>query len=75
MKRTKVFLKLVLLTLFLIPIIVSFSASFSQAKPEFAKKESKTCTVCHVKLGSKELNDTGKYYKERGSLEGYEQKK
>ena len=75
MKRTRLFLKLVLFTLFLLPIIASFSASFSQAKPEFSKKESKTCTVCHVKLGSKELNDTGKYYQEHGSLEGYEQQK
>ncbi len=75
MKRTKVFFKLVLLTLFFIPIIASITASFSLAKPEFAKQESKTCTVCHVKLGSDELNDTGKYYKEHGSLEGYEQKK
>lgn len=75
MKRTKVLFKIGLITLFLLPIIASFSASFSQAKPEFAKKESKTCTVCHVKLGSKELNDTGKYYQEHGSLEGYEQQK
>ena len=74
MKRAKVLFKLVLLTLFLIPIIVSIMASSSQAKPEFAKKESKTCTVCHVKLGAIELNDTGKYYKEHGSLEGYAQK-
>ena len=42
------------------------------AKPEYAKKEGKACTFCHVKAGSKELNDAGKYYKEHNhSLEGY----
>jgi hypothetical protein len=42
------------------------------AKPEYAKKEGKSCTFCHVKMGSKELNDAGKYYKEHDhSLEGY----
>ncbi len=42
------------------------------AKPEYAKKEGKACTFCHVKAGSKELTDAGKYYKEHNhSLEGY----
>ncbi len=46
--------------------------SLATAKPEYAKKEGKTCTFCHVKMGSKELNDAGKYYKEHNhSLEGY----
>ncbi len=38
MKRTKVFFKLALLTLFLLPISASITAGFSQAKPEFAKE-------------------------------------
>jgi hypothetical protein len=39
---------------------------------EYAKKEGKPCTFCHVKMGSKELNDAGKYYKAHDhSLEGY----
>ncbi|MBZ5514518.1 MAG: hypothetical protein LAN62_06695 [Acidobacteriia bacterium] len=43
------------------------------AKPEYAKKEGKPCTFCHVKPGSKELTDAGKYYKEHNhSLEGYQ---
>ncbi len=42
------------------------------AKPEFAKKEGKACTFCHVKAGSTDLNDAGKYYKEKGTLKGYE---
>jgi len=46
--------------------------SLATAKPEYAKKEGKTCTFCHVKMGSKDLNDAGKYYKEHNhSLEGY----
>lgn len=36
----------------------------SQAKPAYATKEHKPCTFCHVKAGSKDLNDSGKYYKE-----------
>jgi hypothetical protein len=47
----------------------------SSAKPEFGKKENKACTFCHVKMGSKDLNDAGKYYKEHKSLDGYAAKK
>ena len=46
--------------------------SLAKAKPECAKKEGKPCNFCHVKMGSKELNDAGKDYKEHNqSLEGY----
>ncbi len=46
--------------------------TLAQAKPEYAKKEGKSCTYCHVKMGSKELNDAGKYYKAHNhSFEGY----
>ena len=38
-----------------------------QAKPEFSKKEKAACATCHVGK-SKELNDTGKYYKEHKEL-------
>ena len=56
-------------------VAISFSGRPTQAKPEFAKKESKACTYCHVKLGDKELNDAGKYYKDHKlSLEGYKEK-
>jgi len=37
--------------------------SISTAKPAYAQKEGKKCIYCHVKLGSKDLNDTGKCYK------------
>lgn len=42
---------------------------------DFAKKEHKACTYCHVKMGSKELNDVGKcYQKNKNSLQGCESK-
>ena len=44
----------------------------SYGTQEYAKKEKKGCTFCHVSGNSKELNDAGKYYKEHDhSLEGY----
>jgi hypothetical protein len=50
----------------------------SQATIDIAKKEKKACTVCHVKAGSKELNDVGKCYakneKKDNALEGCEKK-
>ncbi len=50
-----------------------FVASIStHAKPAYATKEKKTCTFCHTKAGSKDLNEAGAYYKEHNhSLEGY----
>ncbi len=52
---------------------VAITATNTQAKPEYAKKEGKTCVYCHVKAGSKDLNDAGKYYKEHNhSLVGYQ---
>ena len=41
----------------------------SAAKPEYAKKEKTGCVTCHTKMGSKELNDVGKNYKETGKLQ------
>ena len=62
--------------LFKVLIAISISCGFlltlATAKMEYAKKEGKPCTFCHVKMGSKELNDAGKYYKAHDhSLEGY----
>jgi hypothetical protein len=55
-----------------IAIVSGSLLPLATAKPEYAKKEGKPCTFCHVKTGSKELNDAGKYYKEHNhSLEGY----
>jgi hypothetical protein len=50
-------------------------------KPEYAKKEKKTCTFCHGKVEAKEgmvknLTDAGKYYAAHDhSLDGYIEKK
>jgi len=45
-------------------------------KAEYTKAEKKACTACHVKTGSKELNDTGKcYQKNNHSLKGCEEQK
>ncbi len=59
-------------TVIAISLILGCLATWAAAKPEYAKKEGKSCTFCHVKMGSKELNDAGKYYKEHDhSLKGY----
>jgi hypothetical protein len=38
------------------------------ATPEMTKKEKKPCTTCHVKTGTKDLNDVGKCYQEKKNL-------
>ena len=64
MKKLKALIAITICCAALLPLVT--------AKPEYAKKEGKACTFCHVKMGSKELNDAGKYYKEHNhSLEGY----
>jgi hypothetical protein len=65
---------------FAIPGLVLFvgvlvNSTVSTAKPEYTKKEKKACTFCHVSAKSKDLNDTGQYYKDHDhSLEGYKPK-
>ena len=51
-------------------ILVCATASY--ATMEFSKKEKKACVFCHVKAASKELNDAGKYYKDKKTLDGYQ---
>ena len=64
MKLLKILLASALISGTLLPL--------ATAKMEYSKKEGKKCTFCHVKMGSKELNETGKYYNEHNhSLEGY----
>lgn len=58
-----------------IPVLTLLAAflatsGISYATKEMAKKEKKPCTTCHPKGKMKELNDVGKYYKDKGSLEG-----
>ena len=52
-------------------LIVSSTASF--AKPADTKKTGQKCTVCHAsaKGGKADLTDAGKFYKDKGTLEGY----
>ncbi len=51
------------------------TSGISQATPDISKKEKKACTTCHEK-GAKPtkentaLNATGKFYKEKKTLEG-----
>jgi hypothetical protein len=54
-------------------LFVTSSTSFG--KPEYAKKEKKSCTTCHVTQGKKDLNDVGKCYGKNHTLEGCEAKK
>ena len=50
-------------------VLVAFTASVMHSKPEYSKKEKASCTTCHVKPGSKELNDVGKCYEKKKSLD------
>jgi len=60
--------------LFAVAVLSGALLSIATAKPEYAKKEGKACTYCHVKMGQKELTDAGKYYKEHDhSLKGYKE--
>ena len=52
-----------------------FTTTTSFATMENSKKEKKTCVFCHVKAGSKDLKEAGKYYKKNKSFEGYTEKK
>jgi hypothetical protein len=46
------------------------TSGVSYATKEISKKEKKACPTCHPKGNLKQLNDTGKYYKDKGTLEG-----
>jgi hypothetical protein len=62
------------LGLFLVALAggIALSSIFSFGTVQIAQKEKKACTVCHVKVGSKELNDVGKCYQKHKSLKGCE---
>ncbi len=51
-------------------MLAGLGASVSLGKMEYTKKEGKACITCHVKNGSKELNDVGKCYEKSKSLKG-----
>ncbi len=48
---------------------------FAVGTPEYAKKESAQCVVCHTAVGKADLNEAGKYYKDHKTLDGYRDKK
>ncbi|HWB85426.1 MAG TPA: hypothetical protein VG675_14885 [Bryobacteraceae bacterium] len=65
-------LKLVLPMAILAAGFLSVAATY--AKPEYAKKEKRSCKFCHYdsKPGSSDLTAAGKYYRDHGhSLQGY----
>jgi hypothetical protein len=53
-------------------ILSGLGATIIFGKAEYTKKEKKPCTTCHVKAGSKELNDVGKCYAKSHSLKDCE---
>ena len=60
----------------ILTIVGMMLAPYAVGTPEFAKKESKSCTFCHTAVGKPDLNDAGKYYKDHNnSLEGYQPRK
>ncbi|MEP7363375.1 MAG: hypothetical protein ABI972_08980 [Acidobacteriota bacterium] len=57
-------------TSYLIVGLTLFGLSMSSfATPDIAKKEKQKCVVCHVKMGKKDLNDIGKCYEAKKSME------
>ena len=50
-----------------------FNTQQSLGKAEDTKKTKKACTFCHTtaKGGKADLTEAGKYYKEKGTLEGF----
>jgi hypothetical protein len=54
---------------------IFFIRSVNLSKPVDSKKTGKSCMYCHTKYGSKELTEAGKYYKDKGTLDGYKDSK
>lgn len=52
--------------------VVFHTSNFS--KPADTKKTNKSCVYCHTQSGSKELTEAGKYYRDKGTLDGYKKK-
>jgi hypothetical protein len=70
--RSTLIMRMLRLLLPVATLTVAFlvTGGISFANKEIAKKEKKTCTTCHPKGNMKQLNETGKYYKEKKTLEG-----
>lgn len=69
-------LKLISLMVAVAALTVSASLPGTYAKPEYSKKEKKSCKHCHTssKPNKDDLNDAGKYYRDHKTLEGYKPK-
>ncbi len=61
-------LKNLITAVFMGLILSGFGTTLMLAKAEYTKTEKKPCTTCHVKAGSKELNDLGKCYAKSHTL-------
>ena len=57
---------------FALAVGISLSSLSSFGTMEIAKKEKTACTTCHVKMGSKELNNVGKCYQKKKNLKACE---
>lgn len=56
----------------LLLMVSLFAPSMTSARPQYAVKESKSCSVCHARDGPPQLNDIGVYYATHNySLAGY----
>lgn len=53
-------------------VAISMASLSSFGNMKIAKKEKAACTTCHIKMGSKELNDVGKCYAKKKSLKACE---
>ena len=58
----------------LVPAVIAMGAllactTATFGKPEYTKKEKKSCVTCHTKANSKELNEVGKCYEKAKSLD------
>ena len=51
-------------------VLAGYGTTRAEAKVEYTKKEGKSCVVCHIKNGAKELNDVGKCYEKNKTLKG-----
>lgn len=58
-------------------IALAWAVALGFSSTEATKKTKKPCTYCHVDFQKKpkELTKAGKYYKEKGTLEGYKEEK
>ncbi|MDD5542805.1 MAG: hypothetical protein PHX83_06490 [Acidobacteriia bacterium] len=57
-------------TFILFIAMILLSVTWIYAKAAYSKTEGKTCTHCHTKAGSKDLNDVGNCYAKNHKLEG-----